>query len=60
MGIFDIFTGAPQQQAAADTRNYISSTQNQLLGNNNAARDAAGNYINQGYTNAAGCARAGL
>jgi hypothetical protein len=54
MGIFDIFTGAPQQQAAADTRNYISGQQTNLQNANNTARDAAGNYITQGYGNAAG------
>lgn len=48
----DIFTGAPQQQAAADTRNYITGAQTNLINSNNAARDAAGAYINQGYGNA--------
>lgn len=52
MGIFDIFTGAPQQQAAADTRNYITGTQNQLLTGNSNAGQTAGNYINAGYDSA--------
>lgn len=52
MSIFDIFTGAPQAQAAADTRNYITGTQTNLINSNNAARDAASAYINQGYGNA--------
>jgi len=52
MGIFDIFTGAPQQQAAADTRNYIGKTQGDLLTNNANAGQTAGNYINAGYDSA--------
>jgi hypothetical protein len=52
MGIFDIFTGAPQQQAAADTRNYLGNTQSTLLNNNANAGQTAGNYINSGYDSA--------
>lgn len=52
MGIFDIFTGDPQKQAAADTRAYIGKTQGELTAGNNQARDAAGNLITTGYGNA--------
>jgi hypothetical protein len=54
MSIFDIFTGDPQKKAAEDTRNYITGQQNALTANNNTARDAAGNYITQGYGGATG------
>ncbi len=52
MGIFDVFTGAPQQQAAADTRQYVGQQQQDLVAGNGAARDVAGTYLNQGYGNA--------
>jgi len=52
MGIFDIFTGAPQAEAAGKTRDYITNTQNQLLTGNSNAGQTAGNYINAGYDSA--------
>lgn len=59
MGILDIFTGDPQKRAAEETRNYIGQTQTGLQNANNTARDAAGNFITQGYGGAAGALTTG-
>src|SRR3954471_12140063 len=49
MGIFDIFTGDPMKEAAANTRQYLSGLQEKMASGNLSTRDLAAGYLNQGY-----------
>jgi len=54
MGIFDVFTGAPAQRAAEQTRQYLGQQEQQALGGYSTAVGTGTTAINTGTTGALG------
>lgn len=59
MGIFDIFTGAPQQQAAKDQQAYVAAQQAQQNAQIAAAQKTGTNALMAGQTGALGAIQGG-